>query len=204
MIYDDEGVLEKKMKVVQTDASVNHGNSGGPLINVRGEIVGIVTLKRSDSAGMGFALPSNGVLALANAIIAKGNADGVNSGISVPRPLLGITGVGVLADTYYENYTTQDGTAIREVDSGYALTHPSTTFYAGVAGVHVSAISESADAGKSLKVDDIITEINGNSVSTIYHVMDIINVYNGGDTVTVKYYRDGKYYTAEVTLGSAR
>ena len=49
-IYDDEGILEKKMRVIQTDASVNPGNSGGPLINTNGHVVGIITLKLSDSA----------------------------------------------------------------------------------------------------------------------------------------------------------
>ncbi len=204
MIYDDEGVLEKKMNVVQTDASVNHGNSGGPLINVRGEIVGIITLKRSDSAGMGFALPSDGVLIDAKAIIETGSADNANSGISVPRPLLGITGVGVLKNTFYENYTNAEGSGVRVVDQDYASKHPSTTFYAAVTGVRVSATSVGADASEKLKEGDIITEVNGNTVSTIYHVMSIINEYNGGDSVTVKYYRGGTYYTAEITLGSAK
>ena len=203
LIYDDEGVLEKKMTVVQTDASVNHGNSGGPLINVRGEVVGIITLKRSDSAGMGFALPSDGVLIDAKAIIETGSADHVNSGISLPRPLLGITGVGVQKNTFYENYTNSEGSGVKVVDEEYAKSHPSTTFYAAVAGVHVSSTSVGSDASKKLIAGDIITEINGNTVNTIYGVMSIINEYNGGDSVTVKYYRSGKYYEAEITLGAA-
>ena len=203
MIYDSEGVLEKKMNVVQTDASVNHGNSGGPIINVRGEVVGIVTLKRTDSAGMGFALPASGVLKVAKSIIETGSADNVDSGISMPRPLLGITGVGVQKQTYYENYTNAEGSGVRVVDEPYAKAHPSTTFYAAVDGVHVSATSPTSDAATKLQENDIITEVNGNSVSTIYHVMSIINEYNGGDSVTVKYYRDGKYYTVDITLGAA-
>lgn len=203
LIYDDEGVLEKKMTVVQTDASVNHGNSGGPLVNVRGEVVGIITLKRSDSAGMGFALPSDGVLIDAKAIIETGSADHVNSGISLPRPLLGVTGVGVLKNTFYENYTNAEGSGVKVVDEEYAKSHPSNTFYAAVTGVHVSATTAGSDASKKLREGDIITEINGNTVNTIYSVMSIINEYNGGDSVTVKYYRSGKYYEAEITLGAA-
>ena len=203
MIYDEEGVLEKKMNVVQTDASVNHGNSGGPIINIRGEVVGIVTLKRTNSAGMGFALPASGVLKVAKAIIETGSADNVESGISMPRPLLGITGVGVQKNTFYENYTNAEGSGVQVVDEEYAKTHPSTTFYAPVAGVHVSATSAGSDASTKLQVNDIITEVNGNTVSTIYHVMNIINEYNGGDSVTVKFYRGGKYYTVDITLGAA-
>ena len=203
MIYDDEGVLEKKMNVVQTDASVNHGNSGGPLINVRGEVVGIVTLKRSDSAGMGFALPSNGVLIDAQAIIKNGHADNVSSGISMPRPLIGVTGVGVVKDTYYESFSDEDGSGVNVVDEAYAKKNPDTTFYAEITGVYVSATSAGSDAAKALKKGDIITEINGNPVATIYQVMGIINEYNGGDSVTVEYYRNGNYYSAELTLRSA-
>ena len=204
LIYNDEGVLEKKMNVVQTDASVNPGNSGGPLINVRGEVVGIITLRRTDSAGMGFALPADGVLIDAQAIIETGRADHVNSGISAPRPLLGVTGVGVLKNTYYENYTNAEGSGVKVVDEEYAKSHPSTTFYAPVTGVHVSSTTPGSDAFKKLKAGDIITEINGNTVNTIYSVMSIINEYNGGDSVTVKYYRSGKYYETEITLGSAK
>ena len=203
LIYNDDGVLEKKMNVVQTDASVNPGNSGGPLINVRGEVVGIITLRRTDSAGMGFALPADGVLIDTQAIIETGSADHASSGISLPRPLLGVTGVGVLKNTYYENYTNAEGSGVKIVDEEYAKSHPSTTFYAPVTGVHVSATTPGSDAFKKLKAGDFITEVNGNTVSTIYHVMNIINEYNGGDSVTVKYYRDGKYYAVEITLGAA-
>lgn len=203
MIYDNEGVLEKKIKVVQTDAPVNHGNSGGPLINVRGEVVGIVTLKRSNTAGMGFALPSDGVLIDVASIIEKGHANDVNSGITIPRPLLGITGVGVTANTYYKNTVTAQGTSIEVVDEAYADQNPQNTFYAAKTGVYVSATSAGSDAASHLLRGDIITEVNGNSVSTIYHVMAIVNKYNGGDSVTIKYYRAGQYYTATVTLRPA-
>ena len=204
MFYDEDGILEMKMNVVQTDAAVNHGNSGGPIINVRGEIVGIITYKRMDSSGMGFALPADGVLIDVTAIIETGSADGVESGIAMPRPLLGITGVGVQGDTYYRTVTSGGQTSIEEVDEAYAKAHPSTTFYAAVTGVHVSMISNGSDAEKYLEVNDIITEVNGKPVASIYDVMDIVNAYNGGDKVTITYYRDGEYDTVSVTLKTSR
>ncbi|MBQ8409886.1 MAG: trypsin-like peptidase domain-containing protein [Clostridia bacterium] len=203
-IYDDEGILEKKMYVIQTDASVNPGNSGGPLINVRGEVVGIITLKLSDSAGMGFAIPSDGAVELIQAIVETGSADNVVSSVTSGRPLLGITGVGVEADTWYEPYTDGSQSGIREVEESYAKENPDTTFFAAVSGVHVSATTEGFDAASKLKENDIITEIDGTRVYNIYQIMDIVNKHYGGDTVTVTFYRDGTYSTVEITLATAK
>ncbi len=204
MFYDSEGILEKKMNVVQTDAAVNHGNSGGPIINVRGEIVGIVTLKRSDSSGMGFALPAEGVLIDVTAIIETGSAANVSSGIYMPRPLLGITGVGVKEKTYYKNVVQNGQSMIEEVDEDFAKLNPNSTFYAPVTGVHVSAVSAGSDSARYLKINDVITEVNGKPVTTIYDVMDIVNAFNGGDQVSITYYRNGEYKTVKVTLKTSK
>jgi serine protease Do len=202
LIYDNEGILIKKMNVVQTDASVNQGNSGGPLVNARGEVVGIITLKLSGSAGMGFAIPSDGALKDIEAIIKSGNADNVDSGISKGRPLLGITGVGVEGGKWYQDITTDEGSMIKEVTESFARQNPNSTFYAEKNGVRVSALTEGLDAAGKLDVGDIITAIDGETVYNIYQVMDIINRHNGGDTVTVSYWRNGQTHSANITLGT--
>ena len=202
-IYDDEGILEKKMYVIQTDTSVNPGNSGGPLINSRGEVVGIITLRLAESVGMGFAIPSDGALELITAIIETGSADSVTSSVTSGRPLIGITGVGVEANTWYESYTEGSQSGIRVIEEADATGNPEA-FYAAVAGIHVSATTEGLDAANKLKPNDIITEANGTKVTNIYQLMDIINKLNGGDTITIKYYRDGSYHTVNITLGTAK
>lgn len=68
-VYDADGKLEKTMTAIQTDAAVNHGNSGGPLVNVRGEVIGIVTLRHKKGDGMGFAIPADQALDAAIKII---------------------------------------------------------------------------------------------------------------------------------------
>ena len=203
-MYDNEGILEKKMYVLQTDTPVNPGNSGGPLINANGQVLGIITLKLSNSAGMGFAIPSDGALELIDAIIKYGNADSVNSSITKERPLMGITGVGVKGKTWYTNIIQGNTTAIDDVTEEYAKAHPDTCFYAPIDGVYVSAVTSGLDAANHLRIGDVITEVNGTLVKDIYDVMAIINELNGGDKISVKFFRNGEYSTAEITLGTQK
>ena len=195
-IYNDEYILEKKMYLLQTDTAVNPGNSGGPLINARGEVVGIVTLKRTDAAGLGFALPSSESLELIEAIIENGNIDGVTSKISRGRPLIGIVGAGIEADVWYEDV----GEQLRNVNDSYAATYPDKCFKSDVAGVYVTSLNPELDAYNHLKVGDVITKVNGYKVSITYDIMDIVNEYNGGDAVTVTFVRDGETLTANIIL----
>ncbi len=203
MMPGDNGTIEKKMNVVQTDASVNHGNSGGPLINVRGEVVGVITLKLSSSAGMGFALPSDGVLIDVEAILKYGHANNVDSGISSPRPIVGITGVNVLEKTWYMNIYEDGKNKIDDITEEEAKSDPENSFYAAVTGIYVSNTTQGMDAATKLKSGDIITKINGNSIIYISELTSIVNQYDHGDIITVEYYRDGKYHTADIVLGSA-
>ena len=193
-MYDDQGTLEKKMRVIQTDASVNPGNSGGPLINSRGEVVGIITMKLLDSAGMGFALPSDGVLELATAIIEKGSADHIDSTIASGRPLMGITCVSVQKDKWYKT----NSTGIEEVTPNSL-----NSFHTEEDGVYVMSTSAGMDAHGKLMAGDIITEINGTRIYTQYQLMSVLNDLSGGDSVTITYYRGGEYFEISITLKEA-
>lgn len=183
-IYNSDGTLKKKMTLIQTNTAINPGNSGGPLVNAHGQVIGINSMKLSNGyIGIGFAIPITGALEILNDIIENGGYSGISSSIVTKRPLLGITGGGITAG---QTYQFEDGsTLIAEVD-----------------GVIVVALSEGLDAIYKLKVGDIITKIDGEEVKTIYDVMDIVNEKNPGDSVTLEYYRNGTYATAEIILGS--
>ncbi len=100
-MYADDGTLQKKLRLLQTDANVNPGNSGGPLINTKGEVVGVVSMKLSEGyEGIGFAIPSDGAVEILEAIMKYGNADSINSSVSHKRPMLGIVGVYMNANVH--------------------------------------------------------------------------------------------------------
>ncbi len=199
-IYGDDGLLEKKMYLLQTDTTLNPGNSGGPIINTRGEVVGIATLRLSNSVGMGFAIPIDGALEIIAAIIEHGNADNVNSSITVGRPMMGIVCVSVSKDTFYEY--TDDG--IRYVDEAYANENPDTTFFAEADGVYVSSLTDGLDAKNHLQVGDIIDEINGVTVRDTLQIGALLERLNGGDIIRVRYYRNGQYFEADIILGTVK
>ncbi len=199
-IYDNEGILQKKMKLIQTDTPVNPGNSGGPLVNSNGEVLGIITMKLSGQyENMGFAIPIDGAMVLLNNIIETGEPG--ESPITTKRPLIGIVGVGVEAGKYYINIPGEN--RIQEVSPEDAELNPEEVFYAPYTGVWVQSTTPGLDAANKLQKDDIIVLADGQELATIYDLMDVINQHNGGETVELTYYRDGVANIVSVTLGYA-
>ena len=201
--------LEKKTRVIQTDTAVNHGNSGGPLINARGEVVGIVTAKLESYIqkngelkvidGLGFALPSDGVLPIVEAIIETGSADGIESTISSGRPLMGISCNNVTKGKYY---SIESG-KLQAVDKAHADKNPHSTFYADEDGVCVISTTQGLDADGKLLAGDVITNINGKRVYTADQLISFINDLHDGDQIEITYLRGGKTYTVTITLTEA-
>ena len=197
-IYDDEGILVKKMKLIQTDTPVNPGNSGGPLVNSNGQVIGIITMKLSGQyENMGFAIPIDGAMVLINNIIQTGEPG--ESPITTKRPLIGIVGVGVEADCYYIDL----GDKIQQVEKAYAEQHPDEVFYAAYTGIWVQSTTPGLDAANKLQPNDIIVLADGQELLTIYDLMDVINGHNGGETVELTYYRNGVANIVNVELGYA-
>lgn len=177
-IYDDTGVLSKRMSLIQTNANINPGNSGGPLINDRGQVIGITTMKLTGNyavtyEGLGFALPINGARDILTAIIETGSAEGAGSSFATGRPILGIMGGNV---TRAQGYPAE-GVIVSELTPGY----PAET--------------------SGLAVGDIIVELNGIRVYTVADINAITEDLSGGDVVDLVVNRGGREVEIKLELG---
>lgn len=171
--------------LIQTDAAINSGNSGGPLINLRGEVVGINTLVvRNDLGfgssapveGLGFAVPSSIFANVADQIIRTGQ---------VRYPFLGITYLMIDGEVAAEyNLPVQNGAYINAGISGQPAVLPNTA---------------AAQAG--LREGDIILAVNDQRLDGTVSLRQLLLQYRPGDTVELTILRDGQEQRVSVTLG---
>jgi serine protease Do len=197
-IRETDGTLIKKMTLIQTDANVNSGNSGGPMFNDRGEVIGIITLKLAgDYEGLGFAIPIDTAMPLLTALKETGTTDGVQSGVSSARPQLGIMGGVVVQGSYY--VVTSAG--IPEITKEQAAVTEGS-FCAEVTGWMVMEVQENVDAYGKILVNDIITAVDGVAVTKNEDLREYLYDCNVGDTVTLEYVRDGQKGSVRVVLGA--
>lgn len=162
------------MKVIQTDAAINSGNSGGPIANVNGEVIGITSLKLVSAGveGIGFAIPIEDVLVYATKI---------EKGEEIVRPFLGVSMID-LTDLYNLNLS---GIAIPENINGVVI-------------AEVVADSPASKAG--FEKGDIICKIGNEEVTTISELRYELYKYKPGDTVELSYVRSEKLNTVNVKL----
>lgn len=162
--------------LIQTDAAINQGNSGGPLVNALGEVIGINTaIVRGSGAGgpvaegLGFAIPSNTVKEVAEQLIEHGR---------VRRPYLGIEWVAItprIASAY--DLPVEFGAYIQDVEPGGP-----------------------ADRG-GLLPGDIISAIHGQAIDEQNSLVTILMRSDPGEEVQVTVFREGNELTLDVTLG---
>ncbi len=198
-IYDDDGyTLLKKLRLVQTDAMVNPGNSGGALINTDGEVVGVVSMKLSEGyEGIGFAIPADGAVEILNALI---EGKDINSSVSHKRPMLGISCVDVQKDEYYlVNSTGIERIEAAEVGvhAGKEIIHPTAS------GVYVMSVSEGMDAYGKLQKGDIIIAVDDLTVEHGTELTAYVNEKYIGDTVCLTVDRGGRIITIDLTLNAS-
>ena len=163
------------MKVLQTNAAVNPGNSGGPLLNAKGEVIGIISLKlvQTEVENMGFAIPIE---------YAMSHIDKLEQGQAIVRPMIGISMMNV-TDTYalYRN----------EIMLDKSITE----------GVVVVEVSKDSGAIKSdLQKGDVIIKLNDEKIVNIAYLRYELYKYNVGDTITITYLRDGKEHNTKIKL----
>ena len=168
---DLNGYDQKNQSFIQTDAAVNFGNSGGALVNIQGELIGINTLIQSMTGGYvgySFAVPSNTVRKIFEDIIEYGD---------VQKGLLGVRGVALKSSYSRQlNINETEGFYIDEIEEGFG---------AGSAG---------------LTRGDIIKSVDGFKINRFSDLSGYLSSKRPGDKVEVNYVRDGKLKTAIVTL----
>lgn len=167
--------VETLTDMIQTDAAINSGNSGGPLLNAAGEVIGINTATSSTGENVGFAIPISSVKGMLNQLIETGKAE---------RAYLGV-------------YTVQ---ITPEVAKAYNLP-VSTGEYLYSASSYSAIIKDSPAAKAGLQDKDIVTAINGVEIGSAGTMSDLIGEYKPGDTVQLTVVRGGKEIAVNVTLG---
>lgn len=167
------------MEVIQTDASINSGNSGGPICNIKGEVIGITSSKLIGSGveGMGFAIPMNSVMEIISSI---------EGGKGIVRPYVGVQLVD-LSNTFALQY-------YYNIKIGSDVTF----------GAVLNYVEENKPAAKAgLKVGDVIVELDGEKVEDVTHFKYLLYKHTVGDSIKVKYYRENKLNETTINLTEA-
>ena len=159
------------MSLLQTNAAINQGNSGGALFNMYGQVVGITNMKMmsyfSSIEGIGFAIPSSTVKAVVDQLAENGEVRG--------RPSIGIT-VGAIPQEAVENYELPEG-------------------------LYISAVAENSDAAaQGIREGDILLAIDGQSVSSTEEVAAIRDTKSVGDSMRFTIWRQGETFEVDVLL----
>lgn len=164
----------RQINMIQTDCAINSGNSGGPLFNLHGEVIGIVSAKYSGSGysssasveGLGFAIPVDDVAEMVSSLVTDGYVTG--------KPFLGV--------------------GLNDVDQ-------SAQSYGVPAGAVVTvAAPELSGAKAGLKEGDIITKVNGEAVDSANALIAAVKEHEVGDTVTFTVFRGGETVEVKATL----
>lgn len=168
---------ESLQNLFQTDAAINQGNSGGPLVNMNGEVIGINTaVAGGDAQNIGFSIPIND---------ARGLIDGVLASGKFQRPYLGVQYVQLTPAIAEELGLSIDEGAYINDSNGNGIVGGSPAASAGLQG------------------KDVITKINDQAVDANNTLASVIGRFKVGERVTITYVRDGQTKTTQVTIGEA-
>ncbi|MDO4612319.1 MAG: trypsin-like peptidase domain-containing protein [Candidatus Saccharibacteria bacterium] len=174
---DSTGTMSEQLSdMIQTDAAINSGNSGGPLVNAAGEVIGINTATSSTAENMGFAIPISGVKGMLAQLVETGAAS---------RTYLGVYGIEITAEVAKEYNL--------PVTTGAYLYSPS----------NYSAILAGGPAAKAgLQDKDIVISVNGVKVGEAGSISTLVGEYKPGDVVQLAVLRNGGEIAVNVELGA--
>lgn len=170
---------ENLTDLFQTDAAINEGNSGGPLVNMNGQVIGINTALAGNAQNIGFSIPINDVKGLIKQVMATGKLE---------QSYLGVRFVPLTADYAYEFNL--------PVNRGAYLAPSQVTGQPAV-------VSGSPAAKAGLKEKDIITQVNGTDINENTSLTSLLSQHAPGDTVNLTVIRNGKTLHIMVKLGTA-
>jgi S1-C subfamily serine protease len=171
---------------IQTDAAINHGNSGGPLLNTGGRVIGVNAQIESESGGndgVGFAIPSNTVRSIVSQLVETGE---------VEHAYLGV-GVQTIPASVADELDLVEGVALTEV-------RPDTP--ASRAGLRAASGSRLVDGQSYPTGGDVVTALDGKKVTSAEELQSVIDASKPGDTVSITFVRDGDSRTVRVQLAS--
>jgi len=172
-----EGIVETLEDVIQTDAAINKGNSGGPLLNIKGEVIGINVAMAEEAQSIGFSIPINK---------AKRDIEQIKTIGKIVYPFLGVRYVLITPEIQKE-----DGLS---VDYGALIVK-------GENPGEVAIVPDSSAEKAGIQEGDIILEMNQEKVISQNSLAKIIKKYNPGDQVSIKILRDGEEKIIDVVLG---
>lgn len=174
-----DGSVTGAMKMIQTDAPVNPGNSGGPLCNIRGEVIGVITQKLLSYEGIGFAIPINEAMNTLQAII-DGREEVFESTVTKKRPTIGIT--------------------VENIRKGATYQVDGETFTAPCDGVLVAGVTEGSGSVGVFEYGDLLYEFDGVRVANMQELQNLLFTKNSGERVKIKIYRGNHSMEVEVRL----
>lgn len=164
--------------MIQTDAAINQGNSGGPLLNSRGEVIGMNTMifsRSGTSSGVGFAVPADSIARIVPQLIEHGK---------VTRPGLG---VGIFPDHLKARFGVNEGIVISDIDPA------SPAYQAGLRGM-------ARDPSGRHQLGDIILKINNKEINSFDDIYHVLSDYKVGDEVSVTYRRGTERRTRKLSI----
>lgn len=174
------GDAESLQNLFQTDAAINQGNSGGPLVNLEGHVIGINTaVAAGDAQNIGFAIPINDIKGLIETVVSKGKLE---------RPFLGVVFVPITADMAKQ----------------YDLSVSEGAYIPRASQLDQDTVVDGGPADKAgIKEGDIVTKVGNDKVDETHSLTSLLGKHKVGETVSITVERDGKSIVAQVRLEAA-